>query len=42
MSVVLMRHRCRLCAASGWDVLEPGEPNVPAGTRELDEWDVDQ
>ena len=39
---VQLRHPCRLCSGSDWDVLEPDEPNLPAGTREYAEdglWD---
>ena len=39
---VQLQHPCRLCSGSDWDVLEPDEPNLPAGTREYAEaglWD---
>ena len=40
MAVVQLRHPCRLCSGSDWDVLEPGEPNLPAGAREYGEADL--
>jgi hypothetical protein len=43
MHVVLLQYQHQLLAGSGkgYEVIGTGEPNLPAGARDFDDWDED-